>query len=83
MLGLTGLLISSAMAEKPEIGGDVKQFFIAAFPYEHLLMPEGAYSQAYADGRLKLDELITKYRSLDEINAAFEDMNAGITECSE
>ena len=33
----------------------------------------------YVDGRLKLDELVTKYRPLDEINEAFEDMNAGIT----
>ena len=33
----------------------------------------------YMDGRLKLDELITKYRPLDEVNEAFEDMNKGIT----
>ena len=33
----------------------------------------------YADGRLKLDELISKYRALDEINEAFEDMNRGVT----
>ena len=33
----------------------------------------------YAQGRLKLDELITKYRPLDEINEAFEDMNQGLT----
>ena len=33
----------------------------------------------YMDGRLKLDELITKYRPLDEINEAFEDMNRGVT----
>ena len=33
----------------------------------------------YMDGRLKLDELITKYRPLDEINEAFEDMNQGVT----
>ena len=33
----------------------------------------------YMDGRLKLDELITRYRPLDEVNEAFDDMNAGIT----
>lgn len=33
----------------------------------------------YMDGRLKLDELITRYRSLDEINEAFDDMNKGLT----
>ena len=33
----------------------------------------------YADGRLKLDELISKYRPLEEINEAFEDMNRGVT----
>ena len=33
----------------------------------------------YMEGRLKLDELITKYRPLDEINEAFEDMNMGVT----
>ena len=33
----------------------------------------------YMDGRLKLDELITKYRPLEEVNEAFEDMNRGIT----
>ena len=33
----------------------------------------------YLEGRLKLDELITKYRPLDEINEAFEDMTKGLT----
>jgi S-(hydroxymethyl)glutathione dehydrogenase/alcohol dehydrogenase len=33
----------------------------------------------YMDGRLKLDELITRYRPLDEINEAFDDMNRGMT----
>ena len=31
----------------------------------------------YLDGRLKLDELITRYRPLEEINEAFDDMNSG------
>ena len=33
----------------------------------------------YLDGRLKLDELITRYRPLEEINEAFNDMNSGVT----
>ena len=33
----------------------------------------------YVDGRLKLDELITKYRPLEEVNEAFNDMNEGIS----
>lgn len=33
----------------------------------------------YLDGRLKLDELVTKIRPLEEINEAFDDMNAGST----
>ena len=33
----------------------------------------------YMDGRLKVDELITRYRPLDEVNEAFDDMNAGVT----
>lgn len=31
----------------------------------------------YLDGRLKLDELITRYRPLEEVNEAFDDMNSG------
>lgn len=33
----------------------------------------------YVDGRLKLDELVTKFRPLSEVNEAFEDMNSGVT----
>ena len=32
----------------------------------------------YSQGRLKLDELVSRSRPLDEINEAFDDMNAGI-----
>ncbi|MCH8205785.1 MAG: Zn-dependent alcohol dehydrogenase [Chloroflexi bacterium] len=32
----------------------------------------------YMEGRLKLDELITRYRPLDEVNQAFDDMNSGV-----
>jgi S-(hydroxymethyl)glutathione dehydrogenase/alcohol dehydrogenase len=31
----------------------------------------------YMDGRLKLDELLTATRPLDELNEAFDDMVAG------
>jgi S-(hydroxymethyl)glutathione dehydrogenase/alcohol dehydrogenase len=34
--------------------------------------------ELYLDGRLKLDELITRYRPLNEINEAFEDMATGV-----
>ena len=33
----------------------------------------------YAQGRLKLDELVTRYRPLAEVNEAFDEMNEGIT----
>lgn len=33
----------------------------------------------YAEGRLKMDELVSKYRPLDEVNEAFEDMTKGVT----
>jgi S-(hydroxymethyl)glutathione dehydrogenase/alcohol dehydrogenase len=33
----------------------------------------------YMDGRLKLDELITRYRPLEEVNEAFDDMTKGLT----
>ena len=33
----------------------------------------------YMDNRLKLDELITKYRPMNEVNEAFHDMKAGKT----
>ena len=33
----------------------------------------------YADGRLRLDELVTRRRPLSEINEAFADMLAGDT----
>ena len=31
----------------------------------------------YRQGKIKLDELISRYRPLDEINEAFEDMVQG------
>ncbi|MBM3948531.1 MAG: Zn-dependent alcohol dehydrogenase [SAR202 cluster bacterium] len=33
----------------------------------------------YASGRLKLDELATKVRPIEEVNQAFDDMNKGVT----
>jgi len=35
------------------------------------------YIDMYMDGRLKLDELISRWRPLSEINEAFDDMKAG------
>ncbi len=34
--------------------------------------------ELYMDGRLKLDELITRYRPLEEVNEAFDDMITGV-----
>ena len=36
-----------------------------------------AYIDLYRQGRLKLDELVTKKRTLDDVNAAFDDMKTG------
>ncbi|MCZ6677970.1 MAG: hypothetical protein O7E52_12045 [Candidatus Poribacteria bacterium] len=36
-----------------------------------------AFVELYNQGKIKLDELISRYRPLDEINAAFDDMNQG------
>jgi S-(hydroxymethyl)glutathione dehydrogenase/alcohol dehydrogenase len=35
------------------------------------------YIEFYRQGRLKLDELVTQRLSLDQVNKAFADMNAG------
>jgi S-(hydroxymethyl)glutathione dehydrogenase/alcohol dehydrogenase len=35
------------------------------------------FVEMYLDGRLMLDEMISKTISLDEINEAFDDMKAG------
>ena len=43
-----------ALAEPPKVNADLKQFFVASAPYEHLLMPPDAYGQAFVDGRLKV-----------------------------
>ena len=39
----------------------------------------GLYSrdQGVSNGRLKLDEMVTHQRPLDEVNEAFEDLAAG------
>ena len=36
------------------------------------------YIEFYRQGRLKLDELVTQRLSLDQVNKAFSDMNAGV-----
>ena len=36
-------------------------------------------AQAYLDGRLKLDELITRRITLDDINDGFDQLRAGKT----
>lgn len=52
---MTPLLLAGVASAGPvELHGDVKSFFVATFPYEHLLMPEEPVSSALLDGRLKL-----------------------------
>lgn len=37
-----------------ETHADVKSFFIASFPYDHIIMPDAPYGQAFLDGRIKI-----------------------------
>jgi hypothetical protein len=52
-------LVALALAADDEAGlsvhGDVKSFFTATFPYDHLLMPDAPSAQGVLDGRLKLE----------------------------
>ena len=43
-----------AHAGEVQFNTDTKSFFIAGFPYEHLLMMETPYGQAFIDERIKL-----------------------------
>lgn len=58
---MTLLALALASAAEPEraweasVHGDVKSFFTATFPYEHLLMPDAPSGQGVLDGRLKLE----------------------------
>ena len=57
MSPLLALLATAAAAPTNPpltVHGDAKSFFVATFPYEHLLMPEDPVGQATVDGRLKL-----------------------------
>ncbi|MEC7984375.1 MAG: hypothetical protein VX278_04375 [Myxococcota bacterium] len=47
-------LILGAEAQDLQVNGDVKSFFIAGFPYDHLLMMEDDYGQSFLDTRLKI-----------------------------
>ena len=44
-------------------------------PYERVDMPR--YIDLYLDGRLKLDELVSRRITLDEVNDGFDAMKAG------
>src|SRR5690606_38205908 len=55
---LAALWASAGHAADPptlEVGGDVKSFFVAVFPYESALLPPDPFGQGVAHGRLKLD----------------------------
>lgn len=55
------LAVLSAAAEEPardweaRVSGDLKSFFTATLPYDHLLMPDAPTGQGIFDARLKLD----------------------------
>ncbi len=56
---MIALLLALASAEAGEglhadVGGDIKTFFVAMFPYESLLLPDDPFAQGVAHGRLKL-----------------------------
>ena len=51
MMWLASLLV--AQAQEVQVNADVKSFFIAGFPFEHLLMVEDDYGLAFLDTRLK------------------------------
>ena len=48
------LLLQQAMAQDLKFNADAKSFFLASFPYEHLLMNQSPFGQAFLDGRLKV-----------------------------
>ena len=53
---LNSLMLGAIAQESPvEVHADLKSFFITGFPYEHIIMPDGAYGQGFVDGRLKVD----------------------------
>jgi hypothetical protein len=52
-----------------KINGDLKSFFVAGFPEEHLLQPSSNYGQAFLDGRLKIKWQITDQIYVDAHHA--------------
>ena len=50
---------ASEIGERILLNGDVKSFFLATEPIEHIFFPEGAYGQGFLDGRVKLRADIT------------------------
>ena len=48
------VFVSAASAQDIQVNGDIKNFFITGFPYEHLLMIEDDYAQSFLDTRLKV-----------------------------
>jgi hypothetical protein len=42
---------------------------------------QGVKERLQADGRLKLDELITRRYALDDVNQAYADMRSGVNIC--
>lgn len=57
-LALAAVLLAPAAARadgfKPSLGGDVKGFFVAVFPYDSPLLPKDPLGESFLDLRLKL-----------------------------
>jgi hypothetical protein len=53
-LGIMQLQADEVEMAEMSIHGDVKTFFIAGFPEEHILQPMSDFGQSFVDGRLKL-----------------------------
>ena len=54
MILLFSLLGSAEAEDIITLNADLKSFFLASDPIDHIFYPEGAYGQGYLDGRVKL-----------------------------
>jgi hypothetical protein len=61
ILALVGMAFGQSFSESSELNADLKSFFLATFPYEHIAMPEDPVASGALDGRIRwkldLDDL--------------------------
>ncbi len=61
ILALVGMAFGQSFSEASELNADLKSFFLATFPYEHIAMPEDPVASGALDGRIRwkldLDDL--------------------------